>query len=345
MTLYEFEGRVPVIHERAYVAPSAQVIGRVVVGADCYVGHGAILRGDYGTIEIGEGTAVEEGCIVHARPEDATRIGRRVTLGHGAMVHNATIEDDAVIGMRATISDFAVVGKGALVGEMGLVKRRQQVPAGKIAVGVPVKVIGDVSDANRDMTVWAKDIYVDLAKRYSRGLREIPRARPGDEILCRAIGTIHTPFSRPEGTPIQGTFAPDAEGTVEIDPPFVAGLADLEGFSHIVLLYAFHRTRGYALRVEPYLDDRERGLFATRAPRRPNPIGFSVVDLRRVEGSVLHIAGVDMLDGTPLLDIKPYLPLLDERRGARTGWFARHLDALARGEERNTRADDRFHGE
>ena len=98
MTLYSFEGRVPQVAPSAYVAPSAQVIGRVVVGEDCYVGHGAILRGDYGTILVGDGTAVEDGVIVHARPDDTTRFGKRVTLGHGAMIHNATVHDGAVIG-------------------------------------------------------------------------------------------------------------------------------------------------------------------------------------------------------------------------------------------------------
>mgnify|MGYP001825072968 CR=1 FL=1 len=96
MAIYEFEGRTPRISPTAYVAPSAQVIGDVVIGEECYVGHGAILRGDYGTIEVGDGTAVEEGVIVHARPEDKTVFGKRVTLGHGAMIHNAVVRDEAL---------------------------------------------------------------------------------------------------------------------------------------------------------------------------------------------------------------------------------------------------------
>lgn len=345
MTLYEFEGRIPRIDPTAYVAPSAQVIGRVIIGADCYIGHGAILRGDYGMIEVGEGTAVEEGVIVHARPDDVTRIGRRVTLGHGAMVHNATIEDGAVIGMRAVISDFSVVGAGAIVGEMGLVKQRQEIPPRKIAVGVPVRVVGDVSEKNHDMTVWAKDLYVDLARRYPSGLKEIPEGPREDEFVFRAIGVIRTPFTDAEGTPIQGAFALDAEGTVEVKPEYAEGLKDLEGFSHIVLLYAFHRSEGYALRVTPYMDDARRGLFATRAPRRPNPVGFTVVGLSRVEGGTLHVAGVDMLDGTPLLDIKPYSSTFDEREGVTTGWMTPHLEAQRRGESVRKTADDRFHRE
>jgi carbonic anhydrase/acetyltransferase-like protein (isoleucine patch superfamily) len=171
--IYEFEGKGPDIAPTAYLAPSAQVIGDVSIGADCYVGHGAILRGDYGRVEVGEATAVEEGVIIHARPDDVTRIGRRVTLGHGAMVHNATIHDEAVIGMRAVVSDFSDVGAGAIVGEMTLVKQRQVIPARKVAVGVPARVVGDVDPRHADMTTWAKELYVDLARRYPEGLKRI----------------------------------------------------------------------------------------------------------------------------------------------------------------------------
>lgn len=107
MPIYTFEDRTPRIARSAYVAPSAQVIGDVRIGEECYVGHGAILRGDYGTIVVGAGTAIEEGVIVHARPGDRAVFGLDVTVGHGAMIHNATIEDGAVIGMRATVSDYA----------------------------------------------------------------------------------------------------------------------------------------------------------------------------------------------------------------------------------------------
>lgn len=169
MPIYAFEERRPTIAATAYVSPSAIIIGGVTIGERCYIGHGVILRGDYGTIEIGDETAVEEGVIVHARPEDFTRIGRRVTLGHGAMVHNAVIHDGAVIGMRAVVSDFSEVGEGAIVGELGLVKNGQKVPPRKVAVGVPVKVIAEVDERHRAMTHWAKDLYVDLAARYAGG--------------------------------------------------------------------------------------------------------------------------------------------------------------------------------
>jgi carbonic anhydrase/acetyltransferase-like protein (isoleucine patch superfamily) len=169
MPIYEFEKRRPTIARSAYVAPTALVIGRVSIGQRCYIGHGAILRGDYGTIEIGDETAIEEGVIIHARPEDRTRIGRRVTLGHGAMVHNAAILDEAVIGMRAVISDFSEVGEGSIVGEMTMVKKRQRIPARKVAVGVPARVVGDVDERHRDMTQLAKEVYIDLAERYAAG--------------------------------------------------------------------------------------------------------------------------------------------------------------------------------
>ena len=178
MPIYAFEGRRPNIAATAYVSPSAQIIGNVIIGARCYIGHGAILRGDYGSIEIGDETAVEEGVVIHARPEDWTRIGKRVTLGHGAMIHNATILDGAVIGMRAVVSDYSEVGEGAIVGEMSLVKNSQKVPARKVAVGVPVRVIGDVNEQHHAMTHWAKDLYVTLAARYlAGGMVEIPLSR------------------------------------------------------------------------------------------------------------------------------------------------------------------------
>ena len=186
MSIYSFEGRSPVIASTAYISPTAQVIGDVTIGARCYVGHGAILRGDYGTIEIGDETAVEEGVIVHARPGDKTRIGKRVTLGHGAMVHNATILDGAVIGMSAVVSDYSEVGEGAIVGEMGLVKRGQKIPPRKVAVGMPVKVIGDVGERHDLMARRAKQIYVELAARYlAGGMVEIAGGREDATVPSR----------------------------------------------------------------------------------------------------------------------------------------------------------------
>ncbi|MBN2405486.1 MAG: tRNA (N6-threonylcarbamoyladenosine(37)-N6)-methyltransferase TrmO [Coriobacteriia bacterium] len=152
-----------------------------------------------------------------------------------------------------------------------------------------------------------------------------------------AIGTIRSPFSSRTGMPIQPAAAVGMRGTVEVHDEYAEGLHDLDGFSHIILLYHFHRSEGFDLRVVPYLDSVAHGVFATRAPRRPNPLGMSVVRLERVEGSVLHITDVDVLDGTPLLDIKPYVPAFDSQGEIRVGWVEQHG-----GKVPATRSDDRF---
>lgn len=319
MPIFSFEGKRPRIDPTAYVSPTATVIGNVTIGARCYIGHGAILRGDYGSIEIGDETAVEEGVIVHARPEDWTRIGSRVTLGHGAMVHNAVIRDGAVIGMRAVISDFSEVGAGAIVGEMGLVKNSQKVPEKKVAVGAPVRVVADVDAKHYAMTHWAKDLYASLAGRYSSGAMVEVDVSDERELAPRlvSIGTIRTPYDLAGSAPAQGGLAPDVEGEVIINPGFMLGIEGIDAFSHIILLYRFDRSQAYALKVVPRYAREPRGLFSTRAPRRPNPIGLTVVELVEVVGNRLRVRGVDMLDGTPLLDIKPYVEQFDSRTSTR----------------------------
>lgn len=154
-----------------------------------------------------------------------------------------------------------------------------------------------------------------------------------DETRYQPIGIIRSPFKQPCGTPIQPAGAGDVEGTVEIAPEYVDGLKDLEGFSHIILIYHFHLAKGYSLAVKPYMDDKSRGVFATRAPSRPNPIGISIVRLVKVDKNRLHIRGVDMVDGTPLLDIKPYVPQFDAPRTERLGWLDRVVDKLAQAKD------------
>ncbi len=151
------------------------------------------------------------------------------------------------------------------------------------------------------------------------------------------IGIIHSPFKEPVGMPIQPTGAAGVAGTVEVFEDFQAGLKDLEGFSHIILLYHFHRSEGFNLHVVPFMDSQIRGVFATRAPRRPNPIGLSAVRLVRIENGILRIENVDILDGTPLLDIKPYVPDFDAPREVRTGWLEEIGKTVG-----NRKADDRF---
>jgi tRNA (adenine37-N6)-methyltransferase len=143
------------------------------------------------------------------------------------------------------------------------------------------------------------------------------------------IGIIHSPFNEPEGMPIQPAAASGVKGTVEMFEGFREGLKDLDGFSHIILLYHFHRSQGFKLSVTPFLDERPRGIFATRAPRRPNAIGLSIVRLDEIEDGILHIQNVDTLDGTPLLDIKPHIPGFDAPGEVRTGWVQKAMSALA----------------
>ncbi len=136
----------------------------------------------------------------------------------------------------------------------------------------------------------------------------------------QAIGVIHSPYHEGDEVPIQAARS-TAAGQVEVFPEYAAGLQDVEGFSHLILLYSFHRSSGFDLQVKPFLDDRPRGLFATRYPARPNQIGMSVVGLESRHGNILHIHGADVLDGTPLLDIKPYVPDFDAPGSVRTGWY------------------------
>jgi tRNA-Thr(GGU) m(6)t(6)A37 methyltransferase TsaA len=140
-------------------------------------------------------------------------------------------------------------------------------------------------------------------------------------IQYHPIGIIHTPHKTTEGTPIQPTGAKGVVGRIEIFPEYSAGLTDLAGFSHIFMLYHFHLSRKFSLKVKPFLDDQKRGLFATRAPSRPNPIGLSVVRLIDIKNETLHVQDVDVVDGTPLLDIKPYVPEFDMRQVDKFGWI------------------------
>ena len=141
-----------------------------------------------------------------------------------------------------------------------------------------------------------------------------------DRIVFRPIGVIRSDHVVPHETPIQPVYARDCHGRVELLPDFADGLHDLDGFSHIYLIYHFDRAEAAKLRVKPFLQDTERGVFSTRAPCRPNAIGLSVVELLRREGNVLHFAGADILDGTPLLDIKPFTAKFDGVTPTRNGW-------------------------
>ena len=148
------------------------------------------------------------------------------------------------------------------------------------------------------------------------------------EIIYKPIGIIHSPYRKPKGTPIQPTAGKNIEGTVEVFPEFAEGLKDLDGFSHIILLYHFHLTAEAKLSVKPFMDDKEHGIFAIRGSARPNPIGLSVTRLLKVEGNILHIGDVDIVEGTPLLDIKPFVPEFDTKQNVKTGWLEKNIYKL-----------------
>ena len=148
------------------------------------------------------------------------------------------------------------------------------------------------------------------------------------KITYTPIGIIHSPFKEPKGTPIQPPGARGIEGSVEIFPEYAQGLVDLEGFSHILLIYHFHLAKQPSLMAKPFMDNRPHGIFAIRAPSRPNPIGVSIVRLVGIEDNVLQIQDVDILDGTPLLDIKPYLPEFDPREVEKRGWLEKNVHRL-----------------
>jgi tRNA-Thr(GGU) m(6)t(6)A37 methyltransferase TsaA len=148
------------------------------------------------------------------------------------------------------------------------------------------------------------------------------------EFNVSPIGIIHSPFKEPRGTPIQPSAARDEEGNIHIFEPYRAGLKDLDGFSHILLVYFFHLVRQTSLEVIPFMDDQTHGIFATRAPGRPNPIGISTVRLVQVKGNILTIRDVDIVDGTPLLDIKPYIPGFDMKDDIRIGWLQKNISKL-----------------
>lgn len=158
-----------------------------------------------------------------------------------------------------------------------------------------------------------------------------------NEIIYKPIGIIHSPFKTVENVPVQHTGAKGETGTIEIFPEYAEGLKDLEGFSHIILLCHLHKVSHYKLRVIPFLDTVELGVFATRAPVRPNPIGLTVVKLIKVEGTIITIENIDMIDKTPLLDIKPCLPMIDDLQEIKLGWLTGKIEKFS-----TKKSDSRF---
>lgn len=173
--LYSFDESYPEVSKDTYVSETALVIGNVTIEGNCYIGHGAILRGDYGRIEIGSGTAVEEGVMIHVQPNWIGKIGEKVTIGHGAIIHSSEIGDSAVIGMGAVISIGAKIGAGSIVAEGSVVKMNQVIPDKVVVAGNPAKLVRNVEE--RDSVMWSngKQLYIDLAAKYLKiGMHRIP---------------------------------------------------------------------------------------------------------------------------------------------------------------------------
>lgn len=173
MPVYQFKDRVPVIDESVWIFPDAVIIGKVTIEKDVYIGAGAVIRGDYGEIFIGEGTSVEENVTIHARPQGKTVIEKHVTLGHGCIIHNATLHDHVVVGMGAIVSDYSDVGEYAIIGEGAVVKSKTKIPPRQIAVGVPAKVKMEVPKQTTVFWVEINKIYMQLAKDYKTELKRL----------------------------------------------------------------------------------------------------------------------------------------------------------------------------
>ncbi len=164
--LCAFDGRTPTVGTDTYISHTALVIGDVIIGDNCYIGHGAILRGDYGSIKIGNGTAIEEGVIVHAPPQETCSIADKVTIGHGAIIHCKSMGNYVLIGMGAILSLCSEIGDETVIAEGSVVRWGQKVPGGVVAGGNPAEIIRSITLEDKAGWEWAKDLYIDLAKKY-----------------------------------------------------------------------------------------------------------------------------------------------------------------------------------
>ena len=177
---YSFDGRVPSVGNGTYVSETAQVIGDVRVGNSCYIGHGAILRGDYGTIDIGNESVIEEGVVIHAPPDEHSTIGNRVVVGHGAIVHSRSIGDSAMIGMGAVLSIRSEIGSGSIVAEGAVVKQGQQVPSTVVMVGNPSRKVREITSDDTDHQNYSVELYTNLARKYlEAGMKKVKPASDG----------------------------------------------------------------------------------------------------------------------------------------------------------------------
>ncbi len=173
MGYWEFEGKRSTVAEAAFVHPEATLIGGVTIGEGCYVGAGAVLRGDWGDIVVGAGSNIQENCVLHVSPDEVTEVGPSCHIGHGAVVHGATLGYHVMVGMRAVIHDGVVIGDEALIGAGCVVLPGMQIPAGKVVVGVPGKILGDVSEEQKAAWAWGLELYQALPARCVKGLHPL----------------------------------------------------------------------------------------------------------------------------------------------------------------------------
>ena len=171
MPVYEIEGKRPRIGPGTWVAPSAEIIGDVDVGENCYIGFGAVIRGDFGKIKIGNESLVEEGVVIHTAEQ--TEIGNQVIIGHLAMIHDAKIHDNTLIGMKAMICEFATIGESSIIAEQSLVRKQTTIPPGKIVAGSPAKIVGDVGQHHRDRLATGLKAYLQLIRSYHHSFKQI----------------------------------------------------------------------------------------------------------------------------------------------------------------------------
>jgi phenylacetic acid degradation protein len=169
--IYEIEGQSPQVGKGTWMAPSAEIIGDVEIGENCYIGFGAIIRGDFGKIIIGNQSLVEEGVVIHTA--ELTQIGNKVIIGHLAMIHDATIHDRALIGMKAMICEYATIGEWSIIAEQSLVRRQTTIPPGKIAAGSPARVVGDVGKDHRERLANGLQAYLQLIGSYHHSFKQI----------------------------------------------------------------------------------------------------------------------------------------------------------------------------
>lgn len=192
MAIYKFLDFVPVVHETAFVHPQANVTGDVVIGPHCYVGPGAVLRGDWGRIVLEEGVNVQENCVVHMFPGTETRLKKMAHVGHGAIIHGGTLEENVLIGMNAVVMDHCVVGTGSIIGALAFVPQNTVVPARSIFVGNPGKVVKQVSDEMLGWKTEGTELYMELAGQCKETLEEVEPLRELEPNRPEHKGTYQT---------------------------------------------------------------------------------------------------------------------------------------------------------